>query len=593
MNQPADSDNGNDVIFFFGAGASIDAGIPDTYTFVEEFSAEIDSKHSTMYFPLERILEIRKKFNEKHYGKAEVDVEQLLVTLEHLENMDDEILLDFYEEKRLDTDIKHRDVCYLRDLLEEFIRKRAIVKEEQYLDYLKELLKFIPPSLEIYSVNYDTCIEQLSHQSGMKYTDGFDIYWNPDKFREEYDIKLLKLHGSVIWYESKTKEYLKIPVQAFIEDKQITLKLITGEDVKPLLIYPMQKWEYIEPLTELQLMFKKRLVDKRTAVLVVVGYSFRDEYIIRMLWDAARANENLYIILINPNAQRIFEEKLRFLDRRKTTPSRIADRVICLPYPFATAVQRLKNHFLRHLSNALRMERDFDRTEKLGQEGEWGRALGQCIECEFLSKAETILSEKMGEDWFSPISVSGGRKYLDINKIVLCFRGLLHSVIAGDEFLPKWLERMNRLFGFTNCENLRAIVRKQDLTLHFYTDTESDANNFRHTFDTIEKLMAVIEEKRVLLGDKLRERLGGVGKSMKRLSEFKRYLGEFDIVIKWEDYFKLRKDSEDSIRKEFEASGRDLQEQSIQNIQQIVLANERSKLKEIFQRESFEFELND
>lgn len=238
----------------------------------------------------------------------------------------------------------------------------------------------------------------------LKYTDGFDIYWNPDNFKDDkFNIKLFKLHGSIIWYESIIKEYLKIPVRGFENDEPINLRLITGETVNPLLIYPMQKWEYVEPLTELQLLFKKRLVEKDTKFLVIVGYSFRDEYIIQMLWDAARRNEELYIVLVDPNAQEIFNNRLKFLDPEKTTRSRIADRVICLPNPFSKIIYFLKNEYLRHLRNAIRNEQNFTIQEKGGDHAiDWQVLLRTCINCEFSSKVETVI-EKLPEEWLKPV----------------------------------------------------------------------------------------------------------------------------------------------------------------------------------------------
>lgn len=119
-------------------------------------------------------------------------------------------------------------------------------------------------------------------------------------------------------------------------ENQCNLKLIYGEEVKPLLIYPAEKAEYLEPLTDLQLMFKHRLFSADTKVVVVVGYSFRDNYIINMIWDAAKSNEDLHIVLIDPNASQIFEDKLKFVGEDST--SRIHDRVICLSNPFAAIV---------------------------------------------------------------------------------------------------------------------------------------------------------------------------------------------------------------------------------------------------------------
>ena len=330
-----------DVIFFFGAGASVDAGIPDTYAFAKDFEDYIKNTHARLYSHLLKIIERREQFNKNNGLKAQVDVEQLLDTLRRLINRDKEPLLDFFDGKQFCSNLENSACLDLKMLLENFIREKVIVKETEKLDYLKELLKFDMP-LEIYSTNYDTCIEQLSYLTHRRYTDGFNIDWNEKNFDGDFDIKHYKLHGSVIWFENvKTKQCVKIPAQAFYEGKPVKLKLIYGEDIEPLLLYPAQKSEYIEPLTDLQLMFKKRLFDPKTRFAIFVGYSFKDEYVARMLWDAARINENLHVILIAPNAQEIFEYKLRYVNREKKDPSRIQDRVICLPYPFETIIYQL------------------------------------------------------------------------------------------------------------------------------------------------------------------------------------------------------------------------------------------------------------
>lgn len=61
----ADSSKKNDVIFFFGAGASVDAGIPDTVAFAKEFEEYIKTDYPKLSPTLSKILEKRKKFNEK------------------------------------------------------------------------------------------------------------------------------------------------------------------------------------------------------------------------------------------------------------------------------------------------------------------------------------------------------------------------------------------------------------------------------------------------------------------------------------------------------------------------------------------------
>ena len=590
----------HDTIFFFGAGASVDAGIPDTYKFVDDFLKEVEEKNPLLFSSLNEIISIRKKFNERTLGedKARVDVEQLLSTLEHLKTKDNEILLDFFGKEPCKFEINEKDVSELKSSLEEFIRKVVVVKDERKLDYLKELLNFKFP-LEIYSVNYDTCIEQLCHINFLKYTDGFDIYWNPENFKDDkFNVKLFKLHGSIIWYESNTKEYLKIPVRGFDNDEPINLRLITGETVNPLLIYPMQKWEYIEPLTELQLLFKKRLVEKDTKLLVVVGYSFRDDYIIRMLWDASRRNEELHIVLVDPNAQEIFEKRLKFLDSDKTILSRIADRVICLPYPFSKIIYFLKNEYLGHLRNAIHQGEHFINQEKLGDSAsDWQTLLRICINCEFSTKGETVI-EKLPEEWLRSVLWDGGYAANNIGitslpeRIRLSWKALLHSVIARDGFEEKWIERLNKLFEFTHIENLAV----QNFTSSGFSLKSFLVDNklwdFIDVWRVLDSMETEFKRKTELLEEQFRNKLDGIVETYKRLIAFEKYLATFGRIMRWQIYFNLREDLKEPISNSFEIFPEDISIECSKKISRMIYERETKELQEIFKGKTFIFQLN-
>ena len=192
-----------EVIFLFGAGASVDAGIPDTYTFVEEFESYVKREQPELFDPLSKIKNVCEAFNGKEdrcEKKLKVDIEQLLEILRRLTNRDSDLLLTFYAEKTFTLKMSKQIFIELQALLEDFIRERVIASEEN-LKYLQPLLNFDTP-IEIYSTNYDTCIEQLSYLNHRRYTDGFDITWDPKNFQEDYDVKHYKMHGSIIWYEN-------------------------------------------------------------------------------------------------------------------------------------------------------------------------------------------------------------------------------------------------------------------------------------------------------------------------------------------------------------------------------------------------------
>jgi hypothetical protein len=361
---------------------------------------------------------------------------------------------------------------------------------------------------------------------------------------------------------------------------------VTGEDLTPLLIYPMQKWQYIEPLTELQLMLKERLTDEDTKILVVVGYSFRDDYIIRMLWDAARVNNDLRIVLVNPSSQEIFERKLKYLDNRKT-PSRVADRVICLPYPFRTIIYHLKNDYLRSLENCVRMERQFLADEKLGGGSDWQQLLKVCIDCEFSTKTETIFEERIGNPWLEI------RSWTSDNipeKMRLCMKALLHSFVARDGFETNWIYRMNRLFEFTNIDNLTASLSSAAFSLGFRLG--NDVVTSGQICETIDKLIAEFRQKADLLGIDLVKKMNKTTDCLNRLEAFEKYLGLFTPRLQWSDYFKLRENSQAEMKREFDQYQTFGIHKNLQNLEDLMLEIERSVLETVFGGQCFTMQLS-
>lgn len=512
--------------------------------------------------------------------------------LRRLENIDKEPLLEFFEEKQFCSNLE-RNLCNtLKERLEDFIRNRVVIKDEKNLGYLKELLQFDAP-LEIYSTNYDTCVEQLSYISRRRYTDGFNIDWNEKNFCGDFDVKHYKLHGSVIWFENvKTKQCIKIPAQAFYEGKQVKLKLIYGEDVEPLLIYPAQKAEYVEPLTDLQLMFKKRLFDKETRFVVFVGYSFRDSYVICMLWDAARINENLHVVLILPHAQETYENKLKYINKEQKFPSGICDKTVCLPYPFGTIISRLKNHYLSALREILEKEKDLEQAERRGENTEWQNVFQKCVETEFLSKAEYILEEKMRKNW-DKLNFDGSNY-----KILFSFKGLLHSVIAKDGYTDRWLKRFNDSLEFLKTENLRIHSAEQN----FYVFFEHQESKYLigQIISIVESLLTEKANKLQMLSPRFENSLNIISKSLSKLGELKNYLDTMRNRISWQDYLTLRSDAPEAEKiKELSHNLPSHQPQNFPKMQtpekfldSLILTVERRTLEKIFGGKTFQVELD-
>lgn len=247
----------SDILFFLGAGASVGAGVPDTFGLVDKFKELIKSDEKK-YNTVEKIVSILEdwKKNVQHEKNGKVDIELLLETFDRLDNRDQDMLLEFFKiTEYLLSDYSKKKP--LKEELKDFIIKAGIV-DSKHIKYLEPLLVFIAENrpIDVFSVNYDICIEQFCNTYKKEYVDGFGIRWNPELFeRSDIDIRLFKLHGSVMWYRTNTGDYVKSPMLRG-EGKD---KLITGEMVETLVLYPMRKWEYAEPLLELLILLKKKL----------------------------------------------------------------------------------------------------------------------------------------------------------------------------------------------------------------------------------------------------------------------------------------------------------------------------------------------
>jgi hypothetical protein len=577
--------NKQDVIFFFGAGASVDASIPDTYGFAVQFSEHVKNCHSDLFTTLLKIIELREKFNESDncLKTKTIDIEQLLDTLRRLTLKEKEPLLYFFEDKKFCDTIESAACFKLKDTLESFIREKVVVRDNDKLQYLRELLKFDTP-LEIYSTNYDTCIEQLCYLTHRRYTDGFNIDWAEENFNGNYDIKHYKLHGSVIWFENvQTKQTVKIPAQAFQNGQPINLKLIYGEDIKPLLLYPAQKVEYVEPLTDLQLLFKHRLFDPQTKFVVFVGYSFKDEYVARMLWDAARVNELLHVFLISPNAQEVFESRIRYVNRNKKDPSRIDDRVICLPYTFKAVIPYIKNHYVGRLRNILEKREEILEEERKGHhvDLEWQQLIQLCIESEYITYAERIFKEKFNQEWrqlkFDTVGYG----------VSLCSKGLMHSLVTNDGLIGKWLERLNGSLMIFNLDELDIHATDKDFYIFFH-----HGENKYSMKDIQAAIMPIFQNYNTtleLLSPQFASRLSPIDKSRDRLAGIVNYTVGNTARSSWEIYANQIEDNERAQFQEILLRIPSGQAQNFPQIQtpekirnQIVLSSEKARLKKMF-----------
>jgi len=196
----------SDTIFFLGAGASVDAGFLDVVRLKNEFLRRLENESKTDSLSLSNeILNTLRNWRAKRPWEAtDVDIEVLLEAIEKIENISEDSLSEFYESRSLtleknssNVDILKRRVLSteLKTFVEVYFNRTDI--ETGYLQYLQDFL-VDDESLEIFSTNYDICIEQFCKKNDILFVDTFDPKLKTQSnYKVPAGIILCKLHGSI------------------------------------------------------------------------------------------------------------------------------------------------------------------------------------------------------------------------------------------------------------------------------------------------------------------------------------------------------------------------------------------------------------
>ena len=404
-----------DVAFLLGAGASVEAQVPDTVHLIQDFA-----KQTRWGTQIRALLEKLREW-AKTQGRV-VDVELVLETLQRLADWPQEPLAALQRQPVEIDGIEPRKVL---EALRDFIKQKVVVDPEKtaYLDPLRGFVDSEKP-LSVYSLNYDTAIEVFCAKHRLAYRDGFGEDWNPRVFDDQnVDLLLFKLHGSITWYRTDRGRFLKIPVML----KDSTVRLITTERATALMLYPAQKLAYIEPLFELLLQMKKRLATCQ--FLVAVGYSFRDDHVRQILWDVARVSPEFTVILISPDAGNVYREKLALY--ASDIPSSLQGRVICLPFAFGKALPVLQREFIKIARDFAQEWRDRSLEERQGFLPAWTQAAKLASQYGHIEAARTILEKTEAKEniWYTD--------HLEIVVRGLFFATANNDTVATEYFLTE------------------------------------------------------------------------------------------------------------------------------------------------------------
>jgi len=302
--------------FLFGAGCSShliddnEVGIPVMAPMAVEFygtlldedkaylsdNIKINIDDNTYKYNLEKFLEVL--FSYKYLMECQKDESELTRVITLIETTKEFIF------KKCEC--AHKEVL---SIYEQFYRKLV------YRD--KNLTK-----TNIFTTNYDLFNERALDQLGIIFSNGFsgviERYFNPAVFNyafaEQMDLSnnkwnvidnfiyLYKLHGSISWFEDEDSRHL-------FKIKELQAPIFTDKNV---MIYPTpvkQNASFGSPYSDLFREFQKKLMLNNN-ILVTVGYSFSDEHINNLIYQALTIPAFRLIIIGNieaRNIQKLFE----------------------------------------------------------------------------------------------------------------------------------------------------------------------------------------------------------------------------------------------------------------------------------------------
>lgn len=417
-----DEEGVGNILFLIGAGGSIPCGIPGMNEFLDVFlrEEELNAEERNLADTLLRItgknLEL---FLEKLSSISEIAKDEQLQKL----------IIDSSEDRSRILSFS----LLLEEKLLRFIRRKCtdfntIRATEVYSSLFQLLEKLKLSKMHIFSLNYDTCIEEVCKMKEYRERGKWDMstgFSTREGFKEiEFEdcpICLYKLHGSVTWFKGK-KIVMEVPTEEFASmDKVAT----------PMLIYPaLNKYDiYMSPFAELFEIFRKMLRD--STVCIAIGYSFGDLHIKSLLNNAITHNEDLVLVVVSPSASTICGKELENFKR-----------VLPIDDIMKNACSMLSISCIRAITNAFKKTDEAVKSEERIIMGKFFAEAAEILAdhkfyngaIEYGRKAFELgfkkITRSLGE-WYSRLS----EKYLELRKLEESRQVLLEAI--------KWYNRID------------------------------------------------------------------------------------------------------------------------------------------------------
>jgi NAD-dependent SIR2 family protein deacetylase len=326
----------NEEMLLLGAGASVEAEIPDAKKMAKEIirkfndAAHLSKEAEVLNFVNEQLIAAAKK----RYSDLSidcVDIEALYNAILLLSERDTLEISPFVESWHPYLDeIEDADETFKRIMLWMKLKLKGLtlINDEKRVDYLKPILNLAKHQNKLFiaTLNYDYAIELLSRINGIACDTGIESWMEKGWFDYPNNgIQLIRLHGSNywLWSEDVMTYDERLPHRLIRVQPQFDVELPMSVLVEPPMVIFGQRNKLTAegPFLDLLKKFDEQL--QRTDILTVIGYSFRDPhinfYITKILIQYGRK-----IRIVDPNFETSDVKYVNDLrELRKTRPQQI------------------------------------------------------------------------------------------------------------------------------------------------------------------------------------------------------------------------------------------------------------------------------
>ena len=293
----------DEVIVLLGAGASVEAGIPDSTDMVRKVEDLVQGQgdwqsHQDLYNYIRSSIYYAEGIQGKFDTEVQFNIETLVNVLDEIQRKENHTLYPFvgaWNQKLVEvagTRFENVDRL-LSSILEALRSEWVVLRRNEKAGYYEGLARFQQEyghQLRVFSLNYDLCVELTCGSENVQRGFSADRLWDWRLFDQEsgdpVPLLLYKLHGSVDWY--------------FDENDSVTYSDSTssiGAEKLAMIFGTSYKFQYVDPFLFLAYELRRWTLDS-ARVIVAVGYGFNDEHINGILEQALRQNEGRKLLAV-------------------------------------------------------------------------------------------------------------------------------------------------------------------------------------------------------------------------------------------------------------------------------------------------------